>query len=119
MSTLDRLRQLVRSGGAGKPESAAAKAESAGGKGESGGGQEQSAQPPQPVRELTYEAVDESGMPMPARPEVPSLPGASMLDTPAGRCIVIDRMFEAESSHGLFSVEHASVTSADVIAFCE
>jgi uncharacterized protein YprB with RNaseH-like and TPR domain len=56
---------------------------------------------------------------MPERPELPPLAGASILDTPAGRCVVIDRVFEADSSHGRFVVEEAQVSSSDVIAFCE
>jgi uncharacterized protein len=94
MSTLDRLRQLVKGSGPAKP-------------------------PQQPVRELTYEPLDEYGQPMPERPEVPALPGASMIDTSAGRCVVIDHVFEADSSHGRLAVEQSVVAAPDVIAFCE
>ncbi len=120
MSTLDRLRQLVRNGGNGNghgrtvptPPSAAPPV--------------WSRQPaPQPaadaprVRELTYEPVDKYGLPMPSRPEVPALPGASFIDTPAGRCVVLDHIFEPDSSHGRLTVEHAAVTASDVVALCE
>jgi uncharacterized protein YprB with RNaseH-like and TPR domain len=94
MSTLDRLRQLVRGPGAG-------------------------ATPPAPVRELTYEPVDEYGQPMPERPDLPPLAGASILDTPDGRCVVIDRVFKADSEHGRLSVEEAAVSASDVVAFCQ
>jgi uncharacterized protein YprB with RNaseH-like and TPR domain len=107
MSTLDRLRQLVRGSGGTASHPAATPS---------------SVQPPAlaaPARELIYEPVDEYGQPMPTRPEVPALPGASVIDTPAGRCIVIDHTFAAESSHGRLCVQDTTVTSSDVIAFCE
>ena len=109
MSTLDRLRQLVRGSGSAAAHAAAPATPLA----PVGPVDEQ------PARELTYEPVNHYGLPMPARPEVPALPGASMINTPAGRCVVIDHTFEADSSHGRLCVEHASVTSSDVIAFCE
>jgi uncharacterized protein YprB with RNaseH-like and TPR domain len=94
MSTLDRLRQLVRPTGP-TPSS------------------------PPPARELTYEQLDPHGQPMPERRDLPPLDGASILDTPAGPCVVIDRTFEAYSSHGREVVEEAQVSASDVIAFCE
>src|SRR5262245_34956940 len=97
MSTLDRLRQLGRPSEANAPSSA----------------------PKRKPRELTYEQLDRNGQPLPERRELPSLPGAAVIDTPAGPCIVIDRTFEAESSHGRLAVEESTVSASDVIAFCE
>jgi len=133
MSTLDRLRQLVRGTGNGparngpvrqiptppapappcwapqQPASASASALAT----------PESASAPPRLRELTYEPVDKYGLPMPSRPEVPALPGASLIDTPAGRCVVIDQIFEADSPHGRLMVQSAGVSPADVIALCE
>ena len=95
MSTLDRLRQLVRPAGPAP------------------------SQPPAPPRELTYEQLDRHGNPMPERRDLPPLDGASIIDTPAGPCIVIDRTFEPHSSHGRLAVEEAEVSVSDVVAFCE
>jgi uncharacterized protein YprB with RNaseH-like and TPR domain len=91
MSTLDRLRQLVRPSG---PPSA-------------------------PARELTYEQLDKHGQPLPERRDLPPLDGASTIDTPAGTCVVVDRVFHADSSHGRLVVEEAAVSASDVFAFCQ
>jgi uncharacterized protein len=95
MSSLDRLRQLVR------PAVPAGSA------------------PPVPRRELTYEQLDKHGQPLPERRDLPPLDGASTIDTPAGRCVVIDRVFDPDSPHGRLAVEEAEVTASDVLAFCQ
>jgi uncharacterized protein YprB with RNaseH-like and TPR domain len=71
------------------------------------------------LRELVYEPVDEAGLPMPSRDEAPALPGASLLETPVGRCFHIDYLFEADRSYGQVRVEDGCVSPADVIGFCE
>ena len=107
MSTIDRLRELMRSNRSASTP----------------------AQTPPPVRiadqaqaslrELTYGAVDEAGLPMPSRDEAPALPGASLLETPLGRCIHVDHVFEADRLYGQVRVEDGCVSPADVIGFCE
>jgi uncharacterized protein len=107
MSTIDRLRELMRNN---RPA------------------QTPTQTPPQPqvsapgggvLRELVYEPVDEAGLPMPSRDEVPALPGASLLETPLGRCIHVDHVFEADRLYGQVRVEDGSVSPAEVIGFCE
>ena len=56
---------------------------------------------------------------MPSRDEVPALPGASLLETPLGRCIHVDYVFEADRLYGQVRVEDGCVSPADVIGFCE
>jgi uncharacterized protein YprB with RNaseH-like and TPR domain len=103
MSTIDRLRELMRNNRSAQTGS----------------------RPPAPardgeaLRELVYEPVDEAGLPMPSRDEAPALPGASLLDTPLGRCIHIDHVFEADRLYGQVRVEDGSVSPAEVIGFCE
>src|SRR5687767_1248517 len=99
MSTIDRLRELMRNNRAAKTpartEPSSATPPSADHDGDDfeppllsgrapGGGA---------LRELVYEPVDEAGQPMPSREEAPALPGASLLETPLGRCIHIDYLF--------------------------
>jgi uncharacterized protein len=104
MSTLDRLRELVRGTGrspatATTPPSPRAAA---------------------PIRELVYEPVDEStGLPMPSRIEAPALPGASLVETALGRCVLIEHVFEQDRLHGTVRVADGQVSPGDVIAFCE
>src|SRR5687767_12657861 len=76
MSTIDRLRELMRNN-----RSAQTRARPTA-----------SARDGEALRELVYEPVDEAGLPMPSRDEAPALPGASLLDTPLGRCIHIDHV---------------------------
>ena len=103
MSTIDRLRELMRNNrGAQTPAAARTEPSSAA-----------------PLRELVYEPVDEVGLPMPSREETPALPGASLLETPLGRCIHIDYVFEADRLYGQVRVEDGCVSPADVIGFCE
>lgn len=71
------------------------------------------------ARELVYEPVDASGLPLPVRDDVPALPGAALCDTPLGRCVVIDRTFDADSWHGRLRVEDGHLSSREVIDFCE
>ncbi len=89
MSTLDRLRALVRGTGPGHPPSG-------------------------PVRELTYEPVDASGLPLPTFEGLPALEGAAFVDTPAGRTLVVDRVFDGDAWHGRLRVRDALVDPCDV-----
>ena len=111
MSTIDRLRELMRNNRAAptlaEPPVSTRAADHA----------NQANQAP--LRELTYEPVDEAGQPMPSREDVPALPGASLLDTPLGRCIHVDYVFEADRLYGQVRVEDGCVSPADVIGFCE
>lgn len=95
MSTLDRLRALVRGTG-NRPTQAAAHAPSA------------------PLRELTYEPVDEDGQPFPVHDSVLSLEGAALVDGPLGPALVVDRVFEAGEWYGRLRVREAMVTPDDV-----
>src|SRR5687767_14055958 len=96
MSTIDRLRELMRNNRASQTPAQ-----------DSG------------LRELVYEPVDEAGLRMPSGDEAPPLPGASLLETPLGRCIHIDHVFEADRLYGQVRVEDGCVSPADVIGFCE
>jgi uncharacterized protein len=105
MSTIDRLRELMRNNRAAQtPAPAPASAR---------------VSDQAPLRELVYEPVDDAGLPMPSREEAPALPGASLLDTPLGRCIHVDYVFEADRLYGQVRVEDGCVSPADVIGFCE
>ncbi len=85
MSTIDRLRELMRNNrAASAPAQTPVSARAADHANQAS------------LRELTYEPVDEAGLPMPSREEAPALPGASLLETPLGRCIHIDHVFEAD-----------------------
>lgn len=126
MSTIDRLRELMRNNRAAQTSAPAQPAASArdrehegdedfepqilGSRAHGGG---------DGLRELTYEPVDEAGLPMPSREEVPALAGASLLETPLGRCIHVDHVFEADRLYGQVRVEDGCVSPADVIGFCE
>jgi len=92
MANLERLRELIR-GSAGRSAGAPA---------------------PAPPRELTYEPVDHTGLPLPTHHELPSLAGAQWLDTPAGRCVVVDRVFESDDWHGRWQVGSAALRNEDL-----
>jgi uncharacterized protein YprB with RNaseH-like and TPR domain len=68
------------------------------------------------VRELTYEPVDAAGQPFPTRLELPALPGASLLDTPLGRVVVIDHAFAADDWHGRVRVRDGEVAPDELFA---
>ena len=86
MSTLDRLREIVRAGHAG------ARA---------------------PRRELTYEPVDEDGQPLSTRSETPALAGATAHHTPLGPALVVERTFAADFAYGSHRVaDFASMDAA-------
>jgi uncharacterized protein len=94
MGSLDRLRELVRGGRPGsRPPATVAT-----------------------IRELTYEPVDEAGLPFPTRLEVAALPGASLLDTPLGRIVVIDHAFAADDWHGRVRVREGEVAPDELFA---
>jgi uncharacterized protein len=101
MSTIDRLRELMRNSRAAQTAPSPRVSDQA------------------PLRELVYEPVDEAGLPMPCRDEAPALPGASLLETPLGRCIHVDHVFEADRLYGQVRVEDGCVSPAEVIGFCE
>lgn len=84
MSTIDRLRALVKGTGG-------------------------SADPPAAHRELSYEPVDASGLPFDTRSALPELEGAAFVDTPLGRAVAVDRVFEAEAWHGQVRIDRATV----------
>ena len=110
MSTLDRLRALVRgTGPAPSPGSspglrAARALDSSFPVSESRG----------PLRELTYEPVDEHGQPLATHRGLPSLDGAAFVEGPLGPSLVIDCVFEAQAWHGRLRIEEAVVTAEDV-----
>ena len=91
MSTVDRLRELVR-----------------GSKSTPGADYET------PRRELSYEPVDKSGLPLEMRRELPAIDGASFVETPIGQALAVDRVIEADAWHGQMQVEQAQVHAADV-----
>ncbi len=87
MSTIDRLRELVRGTNSARPT---------------------------PPRELTYEPVDASGLPLPVPARLPELDGATHVDTPFGPAVAIERVIEGGASHGRVRVEEVSVGAPDV-----
>ena len=89
MSTLERLRQIVR-GGAARPREA-------------------------PVRELTYEPVDADGLPIDRR-DAPGLEGATTVQTPFGPAAVIDRRFDADWRFGAVRVDECEAVEPDLLA---
>jgi uncharacterized protein YprB with RNaseH-like and TPR domain len=91
MSTVDRLREIVR-----------------------GTGERRSADYETPRRELTYEPVDKSGLPLEMRRELPAIEGAAFIDTPAGQALAVDRLIDADAWHGQVRVEDAQVHAPDV-----
>lgn len=84
MSSLDRLRDILRSG---RPPAAP--------------------HPPVPpvLRELTYEPVDQDGALVRGIADTPLLEGVGKVDTPHGCACVIDRAFEPGEFHGAVRVE--------------
>jgi uncharacterized protein len=94
ISTVDRLRELVRGTGVAGRSAA-------------------------PVRELIYEPVDASGLPLPRRDDLPDLPGASYVDTPYGRAIVVDHVFEPDSFHGRVRLERAALAASTARALAD
>jgi uncharacterized protein YprB with RNaseH-like and TPR domain len=87
MSTIDRLRERIRNGGAGKSP---------------------------PPRELHYEPLDAEGAPLPAPAGLPEFDGAAPVDSPFGKAVAIDHVFDADSWHGRLRVDQAAVQAADV-----
>jgi uncharacterized protein YprB with RNaseH-like and TPR domain len=94
MATIDRLRAVVRGTGERQPSSAS---------GNWGA-----------VRELTYEPVDRSGIPFDTRAELPTLEGASFVETPLGRTVVVDRVFESDEWHGRVRIDRVLVEPGDL-----
>ncbi len=88
MSTLDRLRALVKGTG---PASARAA-----------------------VRELTYEPVGDDGLPLVAAPLSASLAGASEIEGPFGRALIVERHYTPADWHGSLQLRDARVTPDDV-----
>jgi uncharacterized protein YprB with RNaseH-like and TPR domain len=92
MSTLDRLRALVKgtgpasSGGAGTAR----------------------------VRELTYEPVGDDGLPLIEAPMSASLAGAQEIDGPLGKTLVVERHYAPADWHGSLQLRDARVTPDDV-----
>jgi hypothetical protein len=89
MSTLDRLRQIVRGGAAPRH--------------------------PAPVRELTYEPVGPDGLPL-DRTLSPGLAGATTVQTPFGMAAVIERAFDADWRFGSICVHECDVVEPDALA---
>lgn len=104
-SSLARLREIARGSGSGgtaivTPGTAAD---------ESG--------PPR-LRELTYEPVDDDGLPIDpriARPDGPDLglAGARVETTAHGPCVVVDHLFEGDRSHGRVRVHECGAVRLD------
>jgi len=88
VSTLDRLRQIVRSSGAATRVPV--------------------------VRELTYEPVDPDGLPV-DRTITPGLAGADAVSTPFGPVAIIDREFGADWQLGQVRVEECDVVSPEAL----
>ena len=81
MSSLDRLRDILRSGRPGVPSVAPA------------------------PRELTYEPVDADGVPVRGLVETPALEGVRHLDTPYGQACVLEHRVDASAWHGAVRVD--------------
>jgi len=90
VSTLDRLRALVKGTG---PASAAGTAR---------------------VRELTYEPVGDDGLPLIDAPLAASLAGAKEIDGPLGPTLVVERHYAPADWHGALQLRDARVTPDDV-----
>ena len=93
MSTLDRLRALVKGTG---PSSTGA-----------GAGMAR-------VRELTYEPVGDDGLPLIDAPMAASLAGAKEIDGPLGKTLVVERHYAPADWHGSLQLRDARVTPDDV-----
>jgi uncharacterized protein YprB with RNaseH-like and TPR domain len=96
MSTLDRLRALVKGTGPGTAASASAGAGTA------------------RVRELTYEPVGDDGLPLIDAPLSASLVGAKEIDGPLGKTLVVERHYSPADWHGSLQLRDARVTLDDV-----
>ena len=88
MSSLDRLRDILRSGRPGVPSVAPA------------------------PRELTYEPVDADGVPVRGLVETPALEGVRHLDTPYGQACVLEHRVDASAWHGAVRVD-AGIVEVD------
>jgi uncharacterized protein YprB with RNaseH-like and TPR domain len=93
VSTLDRLRALVKGTG---PASTGAGAGTA------------------RVRELTYEPVGDDGLPLADAPMSASLAGAREIDGPLGKTLVVERHYAPADWHGSLQLRDARVTPDDV-----
>jgi len=100
VSTLDRLRALVKGTG---PASATA---TAGKPASTGAGAAR-------VRELTYEPVGDDGLPLVDAP-VSALDGAKEIDGPLGKTLVVERHYAPADWHGSLQLRDARVTPDDV-----
>jgi uncharacterized protein YprB with RNaseH-like and TPR domain len=98
VGTLDRLRALVKGTG---PASAKATA------GEPGDGTAR-------ARELIYEPVGDDGLPLVQAPLSASLAGASEIDGPFGKALLVERHYAPADWHGSLQLRDARVTLDDV-----
>jgi uncharacterized protein YprB with RNaseH-like and TPR domain len=98
MSTLDRLRALVK--GTGPASAKATAGEPAAGTGR--------------ARELTYEPVGDDGLPLVDAPLSASLAGAKEIEGPLGRTLVVERHYAPADWHGSLQLRDARVTPEDV-----
>ncbi len=101
MSTLDRLRALVKGTGPGTSATATAAQVPAG----AGAAR---------VRELTYEPVGDDGLPLIEAPLSASLAGASQIEGPFGTALVVERHYTPGDWHGSLQLRDARVTPDDV-----
>ena len=101
MSTLDRLRALVKgTGPASAGGGAAAGACSAGAVAK--------------ARELTYEPVGDDGLPLTQAALSAGLAGAREVDGPFGRALIVERHYAPSDWHGALQLRDARVTPEDV-----
>jgi hypothetical protein len=89
MSSLDRLREILRSA---KPPVAG------------------------PSRELTYEPVSAGGDLVRAAREVPALDGVRTVDTPFGAACCVERTFHGDARHGIVPVADCAQYDPDALA---
>jgi tetratricopeptide (TPR) repeat protein len=89
VSTLERLRQIVRTGAASTRQG--------------------------PLRELTYEPVGADGLPIDRR-DAPGLEGATTVRTPFGQAAVIERAFDADWRFGAVRVDECVAAEPDLLA---
>ncbi|MEO5824070.1 MAG: ribonuclease H-like domain-containing protein, partial [Vicinamibacteraceae bacterium] len=111
MSTLDRLRALVRGTGPASTGPASTGLASTGpastGLGSAGAGTAR-------ARELTYEPVGDDGLPLVDAPLSASLAGATEIDGPLGKALVVERHYAPADWHGSLQLRDARVTPDDV-----
>lgn len=75
--------------------------------------------PPRPVRELTYESDTggyEASMDL---SRVAAILGGCVEDTPFGRCLVVDRRYEADRCHGRIKVGQCEVDDPAALAILD